>query len=652
MIDILLQNNNQTELDPARDRFAKVFSASPVGIVLTGLHSGRVLESNDAFLQIIGCSQEQFVGSTNEEINPWVNLEDRLRLVEQMEQNGTIRNFEAQLRHVPTGGVRHVLLSAERLALEGEEVIMLMAQDISSRKSAEEAVLASERRFRALVQNSSDTTTVVNRGGYITYMSPSMTPLLGYTADEMLGQNVLKYMHPDDHDQIKVTFAQALHGGLGATRRMINRFQHHEGGYRWLEWAATNRLDDPDVRGIVLNARDVTERHLAEEALKISQTTFAVLFEHSPDAIILVDFQPGMPIVKCNQAAAAMDGYTTDELIGQSIFKLLPNGEELLSNQKASEGFMNNIRAQGTVRFETSHKRKDGSIYPVDTHLTLIDVDGQELLLSIYRDVTARKAAEEALKTSQAQLVASERLASLGRLTAGLAHEINTPLAATMNYHLVLQGLLEEYRASIGNPDVTTDDHREIAAEALGTLEEAGKTTTRIGEFIRQMRGHTRDTVTGTTTFNPFKLAGDTLAMLAHEARAAQVELHLESLRGEFLITGEPGRFTQVVTNLVINAIHACETVGHRRRVDVRFVQEGTVLKLQVQDNGSGIPPEVLPKIFDPMFTTKDVGKGTGLGLAIIHDIVQGHFGGHIEVHTQVGTGTTFTVTFHTSSSA
>lgn len=219
-----------------------------------------------------------------------------------------------------------------------------------------------------------------------------------------------------------------------------------------------------------------------------------------------------------------------------------------------------------------------------------------------------------------------------------------------MNYLHEARTLITEYRDSVGHPEVTDEDHREIAREALAALEEAGKTTARIGEFIRQMRGHTRDTVSGVQEFDPAKLAGDTLTMLAHEARAANVALHLDLPRHALNLRGEPGRFTQVLTNLVINAIHACEDVeGRARRVDVRFVSPPSGLAMEVEDNGSGIPERVRPRIFDPLFTTKDVGKGTGLGLSIIHDIVRGHFGGTIELDTEPGRGTRFTVFFPAS---
>ena len=262
----------------------------------------------------------------------------------------------------------------------------------------------------------------------------------------------------------------------------------------------------------------------------------------------------------------------------------------------------------------------------------------RELSENLEQKVHERTAALEA---SQQKLVAVEKLAGLGRLTAGLAHEINTPLAAAMNYLLQARRLAGEYYDSIGVTTVTDNDHRELAGELRTALAEASATLQRIGEFIRKVRGHTRAADAQVTAFDPMTAATETLAMLEHRAHIAGVKVHLAQIPETFTVYGEPGRFHQVLTNLLTNAIDACAG-----QAEVRFWNQGDRILMSVQDNGEGIPESVLPKIFDPMFTTKDVGKGEGLGLAIVHDIVRGHFGGEIDVTTKVGGGTTFTVSF------
>jgi signal transduction histidine kinase len=251
------------------------------------------------------------------------------------------------------------------------------------------------------------------------------------------------------------------------------------------------------------------------------------------------------------------------------------------------------------------------------------------------------------LEDSRERLLSSEKLASIGQLTAGLAHEVNTPLAASLNYLHQARSLANEYAQSIGNQGVTDEDHSEIAKELQKSLQDASVTLDRLGEFVRKMRNQTRFSSNEATLFDPVNVAQDTLSMLEHQARNARVLVHLDPGAAGMLLRGEPGRFTQVLSNLIINAIHACESKDEAKVevvFDRRTLQDQTEMVLSVTDNGSGISDAILPKIFEPLFTTKPVGKGTGLGLSIIRDIVRGHFGGEVEVQTQMNQGTTFTL--------
>ena len=279
----------------------------------------------------------------------------------------------------------------------------------------------------------------------------------------------------------------------------------------------------------------------------------------------------------------------------------------------------------------------------------LMILENKNLNESLERRVAERG---QELEVSQARLNASERLASLGQLTAGLAHEVNTPLATAMNGIFQAQALAREYRVSIGNIEVTNADHQEIAGELEGALRQVSATLNRLGELIRKMRAQGRNPNEGAVRFNPIKTAQDALVMLEHAALQAKVELMLETdpvLGPEpepVLIHGDPVRFAQVVTNLTQNAIHACED-GRKpegSRVRLHFSHTSDHVILHVSDNGSGIPEEILPQIFDPLFTTKAAGRGTGLGLSIIRDIVTSHFAGQIDCDTTSGVGTTFHV--------
>ncbi len=255
--------------------------------------------------------------------------------------------------------------------------------------------------------------------------------------------------------------------------------------------------------------------------------------------------------------------------------------------------------------------------------------------------------AYQALKDNQAKLVIAQKLASLGRLTAGIAHEINTPLAAIRAAQSGLRQLVEEYRTSIDDPQVTSADHRQIAGEMANALRVADDAAEQVAGFVRGIKSQTRDMDPSQRVFfNAAHTIQEALRLLGHAAHRANCRLVFE---GEEAIElyGAPARLMQVITNLVVNAIEASAGRGGGPvRVRLARTAVGQAVELSVSDEGAGIAPDILPKIFDPLFTTKPFGESAGLGLTITHDIVTGEFGGAIEVDSAPGQGATFKLFF------
>ncbi len=254
--------------------------------------------------------------------------------------------------------------------------------------------------------------------------------------------------------------------------------------------------------------------------------------------------------------------------------------------------------------------------------------------------------AYRALQVNQAQLLAAEKMASLGRLTAGIAHEMNTPLAAVRAALAEAAQLANEFRASLGDPEVTPQDYSQMTLEMSHALDVATRASKRVAGFVRSVKSQTR----GMSSVEPQRFGATTvieeaLLLMHHAARRTGCTVTFEHPDEAFELNGFPGRLAQVVTNLVENAIDASAPLGGGP-VIVRLAQIAGGYELQVADRGTGIAPEVLPKIFEPMFTTKPFGEGTGLGLAIVHDIVTGDLNGTIDVATGTGLGTTFTIRF------
>ncbi|HMI89666.1 MAG TPA: substrate-binding domain-containing protein [Polyangiaceae bacterium] len=250
--------------------------------------------------------------------------------------------------------------------------------------------------------------------------------------------------------------------------------------------------------------------------------------------------------------------------------------------------------------------------------------------------------AQEALRENRERLLISESMASLGRLTAGMAHEMNTPLAAVRAALGELLDLIGEYRTSIDGPDVTAEDHRAIAAEMEAATKLADSAAQNVAGFVRGIKAETRDLgAQDLRQFDPLAVTKDTLLLLNHAARAANCTVTLGVASTPMELFGSPGRLAQIVTNLVANAIDASAPKGGGPVVVQLEPSDGAV-ELRVSDRGTGIAPEDVVKIFEPMYTSKPFGVGTGLGLTIVHDLVTAHFKGTIDVESELGLGTTF----------
>ncbi len=293
-------------------------------------------------------------------------------------------------------------------------------------------------------------------------------------------------------------------------------------------------------------------------------------------------------------------------------------------------------------------------------------IEHARLYKEVQRELGERKQAQEALskrtaeleqayqalQANQERLLMSEKMASLGRLTAGIAHEMNTPLATVRSSLAELHSLAAEYRSSIGDAEVTLEDHRHIVAEMEQMIQLAETAADRAAAFVRGIKAQTRNMPANERQrMDALALTRDTLLLLSHALRKGGCTAKIEAVEDQIELYGSPGRFSQVVTNLVTNAIDASIPKGGGP-VTLRLSSRRGGVELEVSDTGCGIPPENLPRIFDPLFTTKPFGQGTGLGLTIVHDIVTGDFGGTLEVSTQVGQGTTIRIQFPQSQEA
>jgi len=268
------------------------------------------------------------------------------------------------------------------------------------------------------------------------------------------------------------------------------------------------------------------------------------------------------------------------------------------------------------------HRKKDGTIIPVEISASHFIWRGNAVHIAAIRDITDRK-------NMEAAMVEAEKMATLGTLAAGIAHEINSPLQ-------VITGLSDRHTRLLAqqkiDPDLLKHDFETISRNAW-----------RVANIVRSLLTYSRTTVERVSQSNLSDIVRDALLLIEHQLTSwANIQVETELATDLPPIYCEHNNISQVVINLLTNARDAMPNSG-KITIRTAFHPGSKRFILQVSDTGQGIPEEIRTKIFDPFFTTKEVGKGTGLGLSIVSSIVQAH-GGTIHVDSQLDHGTVFTV--------
>jgi len=287
-----------------------------------------------------------------------------------------------------------------------------------------------------------------------------------------------------------------------------------------------------------------------------------------------------------------------------------------------------------TVAFEEMRRALRDRLRSTESINIDLEREVQRRTEALERRNAELRAALEKLKRAQDDLVRSEKLASMGRLVAGIAHEVNNPVNAVINTLAPLQEVLSDLKAA---PNAETAAG--LCADALEMVAVVERGSARTRNIVRALHNYSRS---GDTQFRSVDLERalcDSLDLLRHRLRDVNVR---KTVHGTVVVSGIEDQLDQVIMNLVTNAAQAMDE--REGLLDISLEGDGETVTLRIQDSGIGIPEDILPQIFDPFFTTKTVGEGSGLGLSIVHGIVERH-GGSIEVDSTKDVGTTFTVT-------
>ena len=649
---------------------------------------------------------------------------------------------DGMTRHTSTRGEVGLDATGRIVGLHGT------VQDITARKMAEDALLRNEAKQGKMVSNIGDVIVIIDQFGINRYKSSSIEKGFGWRPEDVVGISALENVHSDDLNSAR-KFIGSLLCEPNSTDTMECRYRCKDGSYKWIEFTGVNLVHDPDIGGILGNYHDITERKLAEDALRASDARYRAVAESAHDAIVTAD-STGQ-IVGWNHGAERVFGYTEIEASGQPLTMLLPSryhdghmagmarmqaggekhiigktvevegrrkdGSEVsielsMAEWQVAEGLfytaiirditgrkqvderirhlssaveqspvsivitdstgaieyvnpkftlvsgytLSEVRGQNPCllkgdntsddeyrrlwelitqgrewRGEFHNRKKNGEYYWESASISpIIDADGLIThFLAVKEDITERKALEEQIRQAQ-------KLDSIGQLAGGVAHDFNNILAAIMMRLDFLQQ----------NPSFDEETQKSLAE-----LTVAAK---RAARLTRQLLIFSRKSILDVKVLDLNEVVANLLNML-DRLIGEHITVRFDRRAALPAVEADAGMLEQVVMNLAVNARDAMPH-GGKMTISIEPVQideeqvKGNIKKrigqfvcLSVTDTGCGMDEDTIKHIFEPFFTTKEVGKGTGLGLATVHGIVTQHKG-WVNVESELGKGTTFKV--------
>jgi PAS domain S-box-containing protein len=395
---------------------------------------------------------------------------------------------------------------------------------------------------------------------------------------------------------------------------------------------AAASFDESAHQGVAF-ALDLTERKRAEEELRASEARFRTFVDHATDTFML-HAEDGT-ILDVNRHACESLGYSRDELIGMAPTDFDPDAKAAFP-----QGMRERLQTGEILTFESRHRRKDGTEFPVEVRIREFEQGGRRV--SLTRDITERKRAEAEARENerrhremQAELAHANRLATMGHLTASIAHEVNQPIAAAVtNANAALRWLSTE------RPDL------EEVRQALRRIVENGN---RAGEVVGRIRALVKKAPPRKDAVSIDAAILEVVALTHGEAAKNRVSVRTQFAEGLPLIECDRVQLQQVILNLIVNAIEAMSGTNEARRellLNADTAEPDGVL-VAVRDSGPGLAPDTLERLFDPFYTTK--ANGMGMGLSICRSIVEAH-GGRLWATANLPRGAVFQLTLPANS--
>ena len=477
-------------------------------------------------------------------------------------------------------------------------------------REAEAALAQSEIDFQRVVERC-PLGVVGHRDGTIVYVNAAGARTLHATRDELVGRAYLDFVAPEYRDQIRRRTARFERTNVPPPPLDLEVLRADQ-TLAIARAVPVARAMLGGERAIFTLIEDISDRQRAERELRMTQYAM----DNAADAVLWI--RPGGGVAYINRAGCELLDLSRAEVVGKHVRELdasLEDGDWVR--------MLRQIAVAHRLQYEGQLRTRSGRMVPAEVSVTNVEFDGERFFIAFVRDLTERR-------RLQASLQQADRLASVGSLAAGVAHEINNPLAYVIaNLELLGEDLADASGAPM--------PHSELRRR----LGEATEGAQRVARIVGDLKSFAR-----TDDADPHPVSVNAVIDKAIDIARNEIRHRALLIRqyGDVPPTiGNEGKLTQVFLNLLVNAAHAIpEGAREGNEISVRTApfDDGLIL-VEIADSGSGIPDDIRGHIFDPFFTTKPQGMGTGLGLSICHGIVT-RIGGTIEVHSEYGVGTTF----------
>lgn len=607
----------------------------------------KELQASDEFIRIYGFPAN-CDGVTWSAVVERIHPEDRERILQALtDPSGDAAGAEHRIVW-PSGEQRHVQAIARKRIEHGSVISTFgIIMDITDQRRAEEDRRLSQQALIESEARMAEAQGIAHMGHWImdnqtrTFSASDEFYRLHGHAPQAFPAEIrpfVQQIHPDDRERIK----EILNNLDQQPRSEDYRIIRPDGQVRYMRGTITpfysggRRIDR--VFGITM---DITERKLAEIELQASQELFSKAFAASPDGIAFVD-KASKRIIQINEAFAEISGYSESSLVGSAI-SLLDNDDKQRSLSYVLE------QSEQAHNVEIKLEKRSGTTIICLLSWRPLDLRGRQCTLAMLRDVTALRKLEQTAEQQQKQLLRAEKLASLGTMVAGVAHEINNPnhliqmnadLLESFSGHLIelAEEAAQKYPRKLSFSGMSLDEILAATPELLNDIKASSR---RIHRIVKDLKDFSRPR--DNAEFLPVDLnhiiaKARTLLASTLDARPQRVCFDLcETLP---LIQGDSQRLEQVIVNLVTNALDASPEDG---TITIKTYADNQQLICEVIDQGYGISAENIKHIFDPFFTTKQDIGGTGLGLAISFRLIREHQG-QLEAISEPGTGTTMRI--------